>query len=259
MQDGVTFEAVARVVCSRLGWPWAQLTAVQWEQLRTEVDDALRRAWEAYWWEGLMVEAQVALRATWSPALKLEAGEWCFHEESEDYYCSLRGGLSLTAPSSLVDGVWVTDVVNWARLHEVDLAASGAWGGGSEYAVGVRCVWGGRVYACVEAHTAGTSLTADAAYWLPVPEFDYVLPYVMPGRPVIGRVRGVAAERGVNAPDGKQFEFKPVAEGIRIYGLDRTVPRPWVTYRVRCPQLDGREYDEGAYPVEEPGRAVWGL
>lgn len=257
VDNGVTFESVARLVCSRVGWPWDNLTQRQWELVRTEVGAALRVAWEAFWWSDLMQTERVTLRPDYATGTYAAAAE-VYHLDSDDYYTALQASTS-QAPATLVGTVWVTNYAYWARLSEPESVDEGDWESGRIYAAGKRVVWHRSVYVCIQAHTAsGAILPSNVLYWGVLAPFDYTVPYAQTGRTVIGRVRQVTAEDPRVNPEARRFEFSPTADGIAFANLD--VTRPWVTYRVRCPELDGEAFDSGTvYTAEAAGRAVWGL
>jgi hypothetical protein len=152
----------------------------------------------------------------------------------------------------------VTASNTWARV-DVHVPAS-EWEEGQTCLLGSRVTWGGLTYQCREDHESVWALnpSTEPYYWGPVPEFDWVLPYAGANRPVIGRVRAVTAQNPNQFFGADLIEFEPVAGGIRL--INPPVNRPWVDYRVRCPELEGEAWSATeVYAAQSPAWAVWGL
>jgi hypothetical protein len=264
--NAATFDTVARLVSSRLGWPYdtpsaTRLTTGQWNLLRAEISSALKWAWESYWFEDIMHTCRVQLRADWSATTSYTAGEQVFYAPADAYYIALTDSTAET-PATFDDPNWDTNNAFWARVDEPETVSLGSWQSAIAYTVGQRVTWNSTLYQCHTAHTSsGSLLPSNTNYWGEVPDFEAYITYAGldaagESRPVIGRMRAVSAcDPRSNSSPG-EFEFEPSPLGIRIYNL--TVTRPWIQYRVRCPQLTGNTWASGSYTPELSQQAVWG-
>jgi len=259
IRNAASFDDVARLACSRIGWDYDTVTVEQWRLLRSEISAALKWAWERFWWEDVMHLAQVQLRPSWSASEEYAIGDEVYHEDSDAYYTAIWASEN-QAPASLGDDdEWATNLRYWARADEPDDVDQGEWEPDTDYEVGDRVSWAGKTRVCWNAHTSSTSiLPTNANYWTELEPFDWTVPWAQSGRPVIGRVKAVTSVDPRSDPTTPELESTIESNGIRFTDLDTS--RPWVRYRVRCPGLYGEPWDSTAsYSAETSERAVWGL
>jgi hypothetical protein len=140
----------------------------------------------------------------------------------------------------------------------------GDWESGVVYAVGDRVQWHAATWACHTTHTSsGSILPSNASYWGKVPDFEYSIEYAGTDsggtrRPVIGRMKAVCAVDPRANLAASEFETENTATGIRFYNL--TVARPWITYRVKCPDFTGDAWSAASsYTAAAANDAVWGI
>ena len=260
----VSFESVARLVCSRVGWTYDDLTTVGWKQVRTEISAALNWIWNTYWFEDLMVTERVTLRPVWQPLAIYTPGDEVYHSESDAYYTATRGGSGVVPATLGTDGVWMVVESYWAKQRatnysEADWAARAElWELDVVYAAGDRVLWNGEEYGCISSHQSNVGLMPDSLpNWSLIPAWRDVIPWFSADRATIGRMRSVSVWNPDRCQEPLRFEFAPQSDGILIQNL--TVTRPWVSYRVRCPELNGDVWSTAAGYAAEPDRkAVWG-
>lgn len=259
----VPYDDIVRGVLNRVGWPASNLTTDQSILIRDATARALKTCWESYWWSVLMVTERRQLRYSWDADETYLALEEVYHLDSNAYYVALRANLDATPPATFntTDNVWETNDTHWARQWpdnpDVSEEAPESWDSDEAYAVGDRVVWNNETYQCWSATTAGIQ-PDNASFWGLVKQFDYVLPLTMLGYRAIGRVRTVQNCNPATSPYDTELEFEEQADGVRLFGI--TNPKPWITYRIRCPILNGSVFDEGdAYSAETENRAVFGL
>lgn len=250
---------MARSAANRAGWIFEELHQQnQWRVLRTEINTALRWAWREWWHSDVMRVNQLTLRADWSAATTYAAGDEVYHGDSDAYYVALQASTN-EAPASLSGTTWLTNYTYWARQTEEPASVDqGDWSLSRAYVVGNRVTYHDTDYACIQAHTSSASiLPTNTSYWAAVPDFDWTEPYYRSGRPVIGRVARAATLNPRLYPGACRIEFDHAEDGIRF--LNSPVTRPWIEYRIECPQLTGDEWGATtAYTEESDNKAVYG-
>lgn len=243
--DVTTYDELAREVCNRVGWTFEDLTDEQWEAVRSAINGALPKVWNACWHPDTMRTERVTLRNTWSASTDYEEGDEVYHPGSNAYYiCALAHDGQ--APATFDGEEWTTDYARWIRVDEsAEDIDQGEWTDATAYALGERVTFNDATYQCIQAHTSSTSLLpVDGGVWFEVAAFDFTVPAYASGRAVIGRVRTAAVLHPGQNPGAARLEFEPMEIGFRF-----TVPpvaRPWVEYRMRCPQLTGADWSATA-------------
>lgn len=258
----VSYDDVVRGVCSRLGWPNTPLTSDQSVLIRDAIARSLKTCWNSYWWSVLMVTERRLFRYAWDTDETYTALDEVYHTDSNAYYIALRL-TTADAPATYnsTTGVWDTDTSHWARQwpDNPDVAAESpeSWEADDAYDAGDQVIWNNEIYQCFATTTAGIQ-PDNASFWGLVKPFDFVLPLTMLGFRAIGRVRAVQNCNPASDPYDSEQEFEEQADGVRLFGV--TNPRPWITYRIRAPILNGSVYSATtAYGPETEDRAIYGL
>ena len=84
----------------------------------------------------------------------------------------------------------------------------------------------------------------DGGVWALVNDFDFTVQAYASGRATIGRVRTAAVLHPGQNPGACRLDFEPMESGIRFNVPP--VARPWLEYRMRCPQLTGTDWSATA-------------
>ena len=243
--DVTTYDELAREVCNRIGWTFEDLTDEQWEAVRSAVNGALPKVWNACWHPDTMRTERVTLRNAYDAIEAYAAGDEVYYAGPDAYFiCTLAH--TGQVPATFDGEEWTTDYARWLRVDEdlSDLDA-GSWTDATAYVLGDRVTFNGDTYQCVTAHTSSTVLLpVDSAVWYLVPEFDYTIQAYGSGRATIGRVRTAAVLHPGQNPGATRLEYEPMESGIRF--TVPPVPRPWLEYRMRCPQLTGADWSASA-------------
>lgn len=259
----VTYDDIVRGVLTRMGWPHSNLTTDQSTLARDSIARALKTCWNSYWWSVLMVTERRQFRYDWDSDENYVALDEVYHPDSNAYYVALRAVLDSTAPATFntTTNAWETNNTHWARQWpdnpDVSPESVDSWDSDTSYEVGDRVTWNNATYQCWEA--AGAGIQPDnISFWGLVKLFDFVLPLTMLGYKAIGRVRVSQNDNPSCNPYEPEQEFEEHGDGVRLFNV--TNPRPWITYRIRCPILNGELYDENSdYTQEREDRAVFGL
>jgi hypothetical protein len=258
MSDSTSYEQLSRAVCERVGWTYETLTTQQqWRPMRTAINGALRKEWQTAWHEDLMRVERLTLRPAWDAATAYTAATWVYFEDADDYFVALQASTN-EAPATWDGAEWDTNLAYWAHRSEPSAVDQGEWTDGTDYTLGQRVSWHGDEYACIVAHTASSSiLPSNTTYWGNVPVFDWEVPAYQDGRTVIGRGREAATLNPRLFAGAQRIAFEHTSTGVRL--AESPVPRPWLEYRIRAPQLTGEVYDAtAAYDEEDDNQAVYG-
>ena len=240
--DVTTYDELAREVCNRVGWTFEDLTDEQWAAVRSAVNGALPKVWNACWHPDTMRTERMTLRDAWGAGEDYVIGDEVYYAGPDAYFmCALAHTGS--APATFDGQEWTTDYARWIRVDEpASDIDQGSWTDATAYTLGQRITFNGDTYQCLVAHTSSTSLLpVDSAVWGLVNEFDYTVQAYGNGRATIGRVRTAAVLHPGQNPGATRLDFEPMDSGIRF--VVPPVPRPWLEYRMRCPQLTGAEWD----------------
>lgn len=204
-------------------------------RLRQFHDQRLRQAWQHGPWPELMRVEQRQYRQTWASATAYVAGDERFYPPTLGYYVALRPSTGQTP----ADAAGNENSAYWAELDSGETTAT--WTAGRVFAAGDRTVNPADLltYKCHTAHTAGASF--DATKFGAVPEFIRDIDSTQSWEStVLGDVMQVWDRNPRTNQNAREVEYE--VEDDRIIVLEGDVPRPWVQYRLRVPQLTGEPY-----------------
>jgi hypothetical protein len=258
----VPYDTVMRRTLSRLGEDYDGVAGQgttgpdgqRWRDVRDAVAESLERWWLCAWWPSICRTEQRPLRAHYSPASAYEAGTEVFYQPTCSYYHAVRTTAG-AAPATYADGEWTTNFAYWAksaRLYSAaDYSDTTAYVAGDQVFYPLTAKW----YQC---HTAATGeLPTDTDFWGELVEFIPTLPRTMAGYNAIGHVRSITHHDPRRFIETPRVDFNEVDTGWQVH---EWVNHPWVTYRLRCPRLEGLAYDATAtYTPEATEDASWSL
>jgi hypothetical protein len=226
-------------VCEQMGWDPDDLDVRQWKDMRAAIARSLKQWWEAYWWPDLMEIRRLTFHPTWVAGTYAGNSKVWFAPAS-GYYIAMSN--TNTTPASYTGGEWVADA-QWFKLEssyeaeELDESLS--------YAEGELASRGGSIW-----YSKGASPGQWPGAWIELPTLDPLIPTVEDGRPPLGRARTVSECDPGRYDDPEKYEFKPVAGGVRVSGIE--TDKPWVEYRLVAPQITGNHFDAEAMYVAAP-------
>jgi hypothetical protein len=227
-------------VCGQMGWDPNDLDVRQWADMRQAIARSLKQWWEAYWWPDVMETRRLAFHPTHVSGATYSGEDKVWFPSAGGYYMALT--VTTTAPATYAAGEWTTGT-DWFKLEdgytaeELDEAAS--------YAAGEVAARDDRIWV-----SKGAAPGQWPGAWIELPLNESLIPTVDDGRPPIGRVRTVSKCDPRRYDDPGKYEFKPVAGGVRVSGIETNVP--WVEYRLVAPQITGNHFDAAAMYAAAP-------
>lgn len=257
-----SYESLLRRSLSRMGEDYDLVGGVgttgpdgqRWRDVRDAISEALEEWWYKAWWPAVCRVERRPLRIAYDSGTTYDTGTEVWHEPSLRYYHAVADAPADEPPAEWDGQEWDINATYWAESRRQysaeDYDATEAYVAGDQ----VFYPETGRWYQC---HTDATGeAPTESDFWGELVEFIPTLGRVLPGYANIGHVRGMFVLDPRRNPESDTIDYEEVEDGWQV--LTDGHPWPWVVYRLRCPRLEGLQYDTTATytPSDDEGEGV---
>lgn len=247
----VSFQSVLWGVTRLMGLnPSRDLSAERAATFCEYINRHVAKGWRFDFWPEWLLTERRRYRPNYGAGNFVTAGDELFYVPAQKYYQALQDQAATTiAPATLSSGEYAVNATHWAECAASYQAEW--WATGTAYAVGdqARNPDDGEYYACISAHTAGSSF--DLTQFAVLTPFQRTIASVTEGATEIDGVKQFSRrDPRVNRSNPWPIDFVKTDTG---YLLPADAPNEvWVQFRPPPPQFTvtrwsaSTTYDEGA-------------